>query len=126
MLTRDLYIAFLEKRASEESSIPPNDSAAATTDEFESNQKDQNAFLHANFSRASSVQAQQTAEAKKIWSDVDGKKISGNPLMKVAMRNVFNNAVYNTHILKEASPIHCEMAFQSFCDELEKIAYSRI
>jgi len=125
MFTRDPYVAILEKRASEDSpqtSIPENDSAAATIAEYKAIQEDSRQFLHDTFGRAAAVQENQSAEMKKLLPGLDGEKITGNPLLKMAFHQAL---IASPNMQKLASPIHLELSFQSFCDELEKIASHR-
>jgi hypothetical protein len=120
MLTRDRYVALLEKRAADESSIPPNDSAEATTQEHNRIKEDDRQYLHNTFSKAEEVQSNQTATMKKLFPSLPGHTITSSPLLKVA-RAVFDEALQNGAI-KTASPFYAELAYRSFCDELEKIA----
>lgn len=123
MLTRDSYVALLQKRAAEaESSIPDVNSNDDALEDFKKIQTDSREFLHGLFNHASAVESQQSAEAKKIWSGTDGTKVSGNPLMKVAMRQYFQSVLLENGLMKTASPFQKELAFNSFFDELEKIA----
>lgn len=123
MLTRDPYVALLQKRAAEESSIPSNDSAEATYQEYSKNMEDNRQYLHGLFDQAGSVQSHQTSEIKKLFPSAEGQKISGHPLLKVATdRTVFFVAVEQGQLLKTAAPIHLEVAYQAFMDEIEKIA----
>ena len=123
MLTRDSYIALLEKRAQEESSVPNIDSSGVAENEYEKNLKDSNTILHELFTQATSTESNQSSEAKKLFpgSDHEMHRESGNPLMKVA-KSVFLDIVQSTEFSKTASPLHLELAFGSFCNELAKIA----
>ncbi len=121
MLTRDSYIALLEKRASMESSIPPNDSAAETHEEFKKNQADNREYLHSIFNTAGAA-ADNMQNIKKSFGDLSDKTVIGHPLLKVANREFFFSTMQSNELLKTASPLHIEVAFSAFCDELEKIA----
>lgn len=128
MLTRDSYIALLEKRASAESSIPPNDSAEATTQEHNNNKEDNRQYLHSIFPNAAEVQSNQSATIKKLFSETSGKTITSNPLLKLGSavfktisREPFINAINETSFFKNASPLYIELAYGAFCNELEKI-----
>lgn len=122
MLTRDSYVALLEKRAADtaESSIEPNDSAEATAIEYRKNMEDNRQYLHDIFPNAGEVQANQSATIKKMFDNIPSGAIVGTPLLKVA-RAVFFEAINRGHV-KTASPIHAELSYRAFCDELEKIA----
>lgn len=121
MLTRDPYVAILEKRAAAESSIPPNDSAEATNAEFNQNQEDNKQYLNATFGQAGAV-ASNMAATKKLFSREGVDTVVGHPLLKMASRELFFNSLQQRGLLKTASAIHLEVAYNSFCDELEKIA----
>lgn len=122
MITRDAFVAALEKRAFEApESIPANDSAQATVEQISKNRDDNRDYVHGIFSNAGAVQTQQTEEAKKLFPSTEGTKFSGNLLMKVA-RNTFFSVMGQGNFLKTASPMHIELAYTAFTDELEKIA----
>lgn len=125
MLTRDNYIALLEKRAMDESSVPENDSAKTTVSEYDQNRADQSQILHSLFNQAGSVQSEMTATGKKVFANAEGTKISGHPLLKMASRNAFLAAVQNRNMFKTASAVQLEVAYNAFKDELEKIASKR-
>lgn len=121
MFTRDAYVALLEKRATDtESSVEPNDSAEATAMEYRKNLEDNRQYLHGIFPNAGEVQANQSATIKKLFDNLPSGTIVGTPLLKVA-RAVFFEAISQGHV-KTASPIHAELSYRAFCDELEKIA----
>lgn len=128
MTTLDNYVALLEKRATSEAevlhdSVPPNDSAEATTQEYNKNMADNRQYLHGVFGRAGAVESQQSAMVGKLFSNVPKGAISGHPLMKVASREPFFEVVQrNGNFMKTASPFHLEVAYNAFCDELTKIA----
>ena len=130
MTTRDDYVALLEKRAASEGdvltdSIPPNDSAEATTQDHNKNREDNRAYLHSIFSNAAAVQSNQSAELHRLFPNAPSNTTTSNPLIKMAFRTVFFNALDNGNLLKAASPIHLEVAYDAFVDELEKIAYNK-
>jgi len=134
MLTRDPYVALLEKRAElydvyqdpqsashAPTAVPENDSAASTVQEHNRIKEDNRNYLHQIFPNAGAVQENQSAHLKKLFNDIPKDAIISNPLIKVA-RDLFFGAIQHGEFLKTASPIHVEMAYRSFCDELEKIA----
>lgn len=134
MLTRDSYVALLEKRAElydnhpdpqsashAPTAVPENDSAAATAAEHSKIKEDNRQYLHGIFPNAGAVQENQTAHIKKLFSNLPKDTITSNPLLKVA-RAMFYEAVQHGQFMKTASPIQRELAFSSFCNELEKIA----
>jgi len=115
MITRDSYIAKLEKRAMEtDLEVDPVKNVES---QYHKNMEDNRSTLTTLFSRAGDVQTNQSAEARKLFPGAEGQKESGNPLMKVA-RAQFMEAVSN----KDLSPIYKELAFQSVCDEMQKLA----
>ena len=127
MLTRDAYIARLEKRAETAAvhstvdgptSIDPNNSAEATRGEYDSIREDNRKYLEGLFSRSSDVERDQSRMAKDIFPEGDGTRIYGNPFMKKAS---FYGAIQEMGLLKTASPLHLEVAFSAFQDELGKI-----
>lgn len=122
MLTRDSYVALLEKRAADaaESAIEPVDSAELMTQQRNQILSDDRQYLHNTFSRAGEVESGQSATVKKLFTSVPSGAITGTTLLKVA-RAMFKEALDTGHI-KMASPIHAELAFSSFVNELEKIA----
>lgn len=121
MVTIDTYIALLEKRAMDESSVEKIDNAKETVDEYSRNQADSRQQLQGLFNHAGAVSSDLTATAKKVFPNAHGTKISGHPMLKVASRAVFFAALEHQHV-KIASPLQREVAYHSFCDELEKIA----
>lgn len=125
MLTRDSYVALLEKRASAEvgpeTSVPANDSAEATNAEVAKTRADDHTYLSGLFTKAEAVQSDQSSTMKHLFPGAEGTKVYGNPFIKAA----FYRGIRERNLLKTASPIHCELAFNSFCDELEKIASAR-
>lgn len=119
MLTRDAYIAILEKRAAEEHFVDNQDVAH---DEYAANMSDNKDYLKGIFDNAKSVEQQQTKHVGKLFPGKE-KKESGQVLLKVA-RQLFNEALENAQggIIKTAEPYYQEVAFRSFVSELEKIA----
>jgi len=120
MLTRDFYIATLEKRASEEVS---NDSQETALSEFENNKKDNKAYLTSIFDNSGAVEKAESREAGKLFPGKEDKE-SGYVFMKVA-RALFDSALAEVEplaLLKTASAAYREVAFHAFCEELEKIA----
>lgn len=125
MLTRDNYIALLEKRAMDESSVPNSDSAETTVSEYDQNRADQSKILHDLFTHAGAVQSDMSATSKRVFAGAEGTKISGHPLLKMASRNAFKAAVESRSMLKNASAVQLEVVYNAFKDELEKIAAKR-
>lgn len=130
MLTRDSYIAILEKRASDETSIPLNDSAEATIQEHNRNKEDNRQYLHDVFSNAGEAQSEQGKDVRKLFANATSRTITSNPLLKLAhsknaIRESFFGAFQNASILKTAAPIYLELAYSSFNNELEKITSSK-
>ncbi len=130
MLTRDSYIALLEKRASDESSIQPNDSAEATVQEHNRNKEDNRQYLHGIFPNAGEVQTEQGRDVRKLFSSIPSHAITSNPLLKLALlkeasRDTFFGAFQRANLLKTASPLYLELAYGAFTNELEKIANLR-
>jgi hypothetical protein len=129
MLTRDTYIALLEKRAMAEmerdgapTTIPPNDSREEAMAEASRIKGDNRKYLGELFNNAGEVEREMTSAADKIWGEgIDGERQSSNPFIKMA-RQIFLAAMDEAPLLKTASPIHAELAFNSFLDELSKIA----
>ena len=116
MLTQDRFVALLEKRAQDSYSDP----AMAASDEYENNLKDNRDYIHTLFSKSHDAETYQGKLYRELFPSVEGKKESGNPLMKVA-RESFLSSIQNTRFMKIASPIHIETAFRSFINELENI-----
>lgn len=129
MTILDAYAALFQKLAADESSIPENDSAAATVAEYQRIQEDSRNFLHETFSNAASVQSNQGSEIGKLFSGPNGTKISGNPLLKLAsdgeiLDELWQGVVQNQPE-KLAQPLYLELQYRSFRDELEKIGSAR-
>lgn len=127
MTTRDSYIALLEKRAASNGdalshSAPPTDSVEASTKDHNANKADHNAYLHSIFSQAGAVQSNQSTELKKLFPNMPNGTIVSNPLIKVGRDTFFAALNHHGNSMKIASPIHIEIAFNAFCDELDKIA----
>ena len=117
MLTRDSYIAILEKRASAEDS---QDNVDVANKEVSSIKSDSRDYLGGLFSRASDVQNNQSKTVSKLFPG-NSKKEYGTVLMKTA-HTVFIESMVGRGLLKTASPAYTEVVFRGFCDELEKIA----
>lgn len=131
MTTRDAYVALLEKRATSEGdalheAIPSNDSAESIDQEHNKNREDHRSYLHSIFSNAGAVQSNQSSELKKMFPGMPSGTTTSNPLIKVAFRHIFLSALDTRNLLKTASPVHLEVAFNAFFDELEKIAVTQI
>lgn len=126
MSIRDYYLALIEKTANaaegdgEHESIPKPDNIQSATTDHDRIMEDSRYYLHSLFSQAGAVQSNQSAELKKMFS-MPASTITSNPLIKVAFRDAFFNALNNAPVLKTASSIHREISFNSFIDELEKI-----
>jgi isopentenyldiphosphate isomerase len=130
MTTRDAYVALLEKRATSEGdalheSVPAVDSAQVATQEHNKNQEDHRAYLHTIFSNAGDVQTNQSAEVKKLFNNIPKDAVTSNPLIKVARAPFFSILQTHGNFLKTASPIHAEVAFNAFADELHKISAAK-
>lgn len=130
MTTRDAYVALLEKRATSEGdvlheAIPANNSAESIYTEHGKNQEDHRAYLHSVFSNAGAVQDNQSKEFKKLLPGMPSGTTSSNPLIKVAFRTVFAAALDKGNFLKLASPVHLEVAYDAFVDELQKISSAK-
>lgn len=126
MTIRDAYLNIIEKRANSEEnvlheSVPENNSAQSIDYEHNRNREDHRSYLHSVFSNAESVQNNQSTELKKLFPNMPRNTSTSNPLIKVALRNVFLESVSNQDFSKTASPIHLEVAFNAFVDEIEKI-----
>jgi hypothetical protein len=126
MNVQDWYIKVLEKKAAEEGVMLDysTDNEAVANAEVKDNQGDQRSELTSLFSKAKGVEA---ADSKLIRKDFPkAKKTEGtmtsNPLMKVAMQQAYFGGLRETELLKMASLDFIKVAFQSFHDELEKIA----
>ena len=122
MLTRDHYIALLEKRAADESAASSYDGQATAIKEYGENKADNKNYLGGLFDNTGSVEKSQSSLASKLFPG-KGEKESGQVLMKVA-RALFDDAVVQAPggFLKTGSPHYQEVAFHSFYEELEKIA----
>lgn len=118
MLTRDSYIAILEKRATAEG---PVDNVEAAMKEVSSIQSDDKAYLGGLFTRADDVEKNQSKTISKLFPG-ESKKEPGAVLMKAAHYEAFVAAMGEHELLKTASPAYNEIVFRGFCDELEKIA----
>ena len=131
MTTRDAYVALLEKRASSEGdalheSVPQVNNEQVAVQELGQNQEDNRAYLHSIFSQAGAVQNNQSAELKKLFPNMPSGTTTRNPLIKVAGRGAFFSLMQNHgKFMKVASPIHREVTFNAFCDELGRIHSSR-
>lgn len=126
MSLRDYYEALVEKTANAaegdslvEAVSPPNNVQSTTADHRRIMEDDRN-YLRAVFSRAGDVQNTHSAEVKKMFS-LPHETITSNPLIKIAYREVFFDAVEDVPFLKTASAVHREVAFNAFIDEIEKI-----
>jgi hypothetical protein len=125
MQTRDFYIATLEKRAAEESSVIDNQEAALN--DFASNAKDNRQYLGELFDNAGAVEKEQAKTVSKLFPGKTEKE-SGGQMLKLAARELFNDALVQAEeqgLLKTASAAYREVAFHAFCSELEKIAAIR-
>lgn len=126
MRVQDWYIQTLEKRAAEEGvmldySINNEDVANA---EVESNQKDQRSELNPLFANAAQVGKTESSLLRKNFPEAKkaDDTMTGNPLVKVALQATFFDGLRRTDLLKMASLDYIKVAFESFHDELEKIA----
>lgn len=112
MITRDTYIALLEKRASE-------DNLQTAMSELSSNRTDSNDRLKKLFDNSSSVEKTDSKHVGKLFPGKSKKEV-GNELMKIA-RDLFKSALTETELLKTSEPAYVEVAFRGFLRELEKI-----
>ncbi len=121
MLTRDAYIAILEKRAHSEFPVPhENDSHAAALQEVSSNMSDNRSTLKGLFDNAGAVQTQQGKELNKLFPGKTKKEAVG-PLLKLAAAHAMTQLPF----FKTASPYYIDVALSSFEREVEKIASAR-
>lgn len=118
MLTRDSYIAILEKRAEEEKKPVDNveDADKAKASIF----SEDRSYLGHLFDGTGEVEKSQTQLMNRLFPG-SSKKESGTPLIKTA-HDIFTQAVFGHELLKHASPAYLEVAYRGFCNELEKIA----
>lgn len=121
MLTRDFYIATLEKRASD----TPADSAELIQQQYDASIKDDRAALGQYFDNAGSIQKEQGRTVDRLFpgKSKSVEKVYGGPLLKVA-RELFNQAWPEIEggLMKTAEPSYREIAFRAFAEEIEKIA----
>lgn len=125
MLTRDPYVAALEKRAFQEwaeneADEKSNWAVNAANREHEKIKSDSRQQLGELFSNAGGLESEATKTVKELFPGAEGDKETSSPFIKVA-RHCFNS----TTMLKQASPIYKELVMRSFCDELEKIDAAR-
>lgn len=92
--------------------------------DYEANQADVRSTIHELFSQAGNIEAYQNKVYRELFPNVEGRKQSGNPLMKVA-RAAFYENVSRTAFAKTASSLQIEAAFRSFVNELDLISSSR-
>jgi len=125
MRVQDWYIQTLEKRAAEEAALDYDvDSQAVANSQVRDNQTEQKAYLDGLFGNAKDVGKDETKLIKAEFPSaqkIEGT-MAGNPLVKVGMQQVFFEGLRKTDLLKMASLDYIKMAFQSFNDELAKIA----
>ncbi len=122
MLTRDFYIATLEKRAAE---AAPADSAELAQQQYNATVKDDRAILKEHFDEASAVERQQGQTVGKLFpgNNKGVEKVYGGPLLKVA-RQIFDECwpqIEEGMLTKTAAPFYREVVFRSFYNELEKL-----
>lgn len=116
MITRDYYVALLEKRAMDYIAEQETDPVKATMNDRSKIVEDTRTQLGTLFDNTSSVQSNQTSEINKLFPGGHGTKQHGNALIKVARANFFDA------VGSRLSPLYAEQAYRSFCDEIEKIA----
>lgn len=126
MTILDSYLDLIEKRANSgedalHESIQSNNSAESIDQEHSRNREDHRSYLHSVFSNAGAVQTNQSSELKKLFPGMPKDTSTSNPLIKVALRNVFLDSMNDRDFSKTASPVHLEVAFNAFIDEIEKI-----
>src|ERR1051325_5766123 len=122
VLTRDSYIAALEKRATSDLPNYMVDNRAVAQEEHRTNQSDSRGQLVELFSNAKNVEKGDSKLMSKLWP-AKGEKDTSNPLIKVA-RSAFHKAIQDTAFFKTASAHYMGVALRSFEDELEKIGLS--
>lgn len=125
MLTNDHYIAMLEKRAAENDgdAIPTYcDQREQAVSEYERTLSDSKDYLGSLFTNTGKIQKYQDDTVRRLFPGTHKGSESGNPLLKVASRQAFLQALEQTEFMKTASPMYLELSYRSFCDELEKIA----
>ena len=125
MVTRDMYVTMLEKRASDGIDIFSGvDNQEVANKEHASNILDQRSEVSSLFASAdkaskdmTSVLAKALPKAKKTEGTT-----SSSTLMKVAMNTAFFDGLRETGLLKTASPEYIRATYNSFNEELGKIA----
>jgi hypothetical protein len=94
------------------------DSAEVAVSDLNRNMSDNRATLTGLFDNADAVASNQSAHVNKLFPDVHGTREYNHPLLKAAKAQ-FMESVSD----KDMAPLYKELAFQSFCDEIEKIAF---
>ena len=126
MRVHDWYMQTLEKRAAEEGVMLDysTDNEAVANAEVKANQGDQRAELSPLFANTAQVGKDESKLLRKNFPEAKKAKdtMTGNPLVKVALQQSFFDGLRDTDLLKMASLDYIKVAFQSFHDELEKIA----
>lgn len=123
MLTRDKYIAILEKRSSvaDTESVPNIDNQEIALKERDDNLNDNRDYLKGIFGEAGNVESNQSKTVSRLFPGKSPKE-SGTVLMKLA-RQLFDTALGSSDgLIKNASAVYREVALHSFTDELEKIS----
>ncbi len=106
--TRDDYIAAFDKQANE---------AAVAEQEYAANRSDQRAILMSLFDNASAQESKDGKGVKSMFSGRGGTQESGQPLLKVAARELLYPA------LGDRAPNYVKEAMiSSFLTEIDKIA----
>lgn len=125
MVTRDMYITMLEKRASDGINLFSGvDNQEVANKEHSSNILDQRSdvsSLFANSDKASKDTTSALTKALPKAKKTEGTS-GGNTMLKVAMNTAFFDGLRETGLLKAASPEYIRAAYGSFNDELLKIA----
>lgn len=125
MVTRDMYVTMLEKRASEGLHLFSGvDNQEEGNKEHASNILDQRSEvsnLFASSDKASKDATSTIAKALPLAKKTEGTS-SSNTMLKVAMNTAFFDGLRETGLMKTASPEYIRAAYGSFNDELEKIA----
>lgn len=93
------------------------DSVKAMLEDYAKNMEDHRSYLKEVFNRTDSVESEMGSEFRKLFPNAPASKESGHPLLKIA-RATFMDVISDSGL----SPIYSELAYRSFCDEIEKIA----
>jgi hypothetical protein len=117
MLTRNDYIAILEKKAED---TVHTDSQEAAIKDYESNMSDNRTYLKGLFDQAGAVEKDESKQISKLFPGKEDKE-SGHVFLKVA-RQLFDSAFDAVEVgyVKTSAAPYKEVAFRGFINELEK------